>query len=548
MSFLRRSDAQQGQRGVALLIAVFSLLLISAVGVSLIVMSSTESAVTWNYKRSTAVFYAAQAGLEEARERLVVGTPDTIRGNPSFPNELLPVAGQMLYIVNPAPGDPAFSPQFGPALYFDAEYGKEFGVPLLPNPAQIVQASAMTQAGNLPPLDYKWVRITLKTEAMGGLDLNGDGVLDSIQAVRAQSTDNQCLPGMPRCTSDPNAPVTTRPVYRLTALALDPYGSKRMVQAEVAEMPVINPIGAIASQAGVTINGQFNSFGSWPPIVMATCGVGNAKTTIPTCGNYTGGKLVGDCTKPYDPATNTCGGVPRSSNDYCNAAPAVDGVASAGAINAGAGYSEVPDLGLSCDTTGPGCISTVSPHQATDPNIASWPYDMGQIMDLMKPPTTEPIFPNVKGVSCGVFDSNGNRTCSGQDVQIGTLPSTWPPPPNVQQLDNQPRYVYADVGPGGLLKLTGASKGSGILVVNGDLAIEAGFQWYGLVMVHGTVTFLGGGSTPTNVYGGVLAGKDINSANTNIGGSVSIVYSSCAYRYFSPNQPLRYLSFREIPQ
>ncbi len=540
MPFSRRPNSQQ-QRGVALLIAIFSVLLISAVGVALIVISGMETAINANYKRSTAVFYAAQAGLEEARERLVFNAPDTLRGNPSFPNEGLPVPGQMLYIVNPAPGDPAFNPQTGPAAYLDTEYQKEFGVPLLANPTQIVQSSALTTASNQPPLNYKWVRITLKTEAMTGVDLNGDGVLDNVTALRAMSTDSQCLPGMPNCTTDPSLPVTITPIYRATAFALDATGSKRMLQAEFAEVPTFNPNGAIASQAGVTLNGNFNAFGAWPPIVMATC----SKVTIPTCGGYVKGKVVGNCSNPYDPTTDTCNGVPRSHKDYCNVANGVDSVASAGNISSG-NYDLVPDQKSACATNDPGCIFTVSPQKALDPNIPNWPYNMDQIMNILAPPVTEPIT-NVSGVSCGTWTS-GNRTCNGQGVRIGTLPSTWPPPANVQQLDNQTRLVFADVGSSGLLKLTGASSGSGLIVVNGDLTIEGGFQWYGLIVVHGTVTFLGGGSTPTNIYGGVLAGKDVTNANTTTGGSVSIVYSSCAYRTFNQNQPLRYLSFREIPQ
>ena len=558
MSFLRRSDAQ-GQRGVALLIAVFSLLLISAVAVSLIVMSSTESAVTWNYKRSTAVFYASQAGLEEARERLVASAADTVRGNPMFPNEALPVPGQMLYIVNPAPGDPAFNPQTGPAAYLDTEYQQEcwathlVGTPCptiplpVPDPTKLTVSSAMATAGGLPPLNYKWVRITLKTEAASGVDLNGDGILDGTTAVRVQSTDNQCLPGMAGCTNDPNQVLTTSPVYRLTALALDPFGSRRMVQAEVAEMPVVNPNGAIASQAAVTINGNFNAFGAWPPIVTATCNSSSGKgVVVSTCGGYEKGQVVANCNVLYDPTTDTCAGVPRSHKDYCNVANAVNAVASAGSISAG-NYDEVPDKRASCTITGPGCISTVSPLLALNANVPNWPYNMDEIMAMFAPPVTEPIT-NVKGISCGAFDLNGNRTCNGQGVQIGTLPSPWPTPPNTQQANNVPRLVFADVGAGGLLKLTGESSGSGLLVVNGDLAIGAGFQWYGEILVHGVVTFLGGGATPTNVIGGLIAGKSVVNANTTTGGSVSVIYNSCAYRNFNLYQPLRYLSFREIPQ
>lgn len=539
------------QRGVALLIAIFSLVLISAVAISLIVMSGTESAINANYRRSTTAFYAAQAGLEEARERLLVNAPDTVRANPAFPNANPPnvITGQALYILNPAPGDPPFNPQTDPPTspYYDNEYQQEFGVAPAPNPLlnQVTNSSAMTTAGNLPPLPYKWVRITLKSEAMGGVDLNGDGILDPATPLLAQASNNQCLPTMPNCSTNPNlVPITSTPVYRLTAMALEPNGGKRMLQAEVTEMPIVNPVGAIASQAAVNLNGNFGAFGSWPPIVNASCGSGAKATTIPTCGSYVKGKVVGDCTNPYDPVTDTCNGLPRSHNDYCNAATAVDSVASAGTITAGASYSQVPDQSSACATTGPGCIFTSSPQKALDPNVP-WPYDMSQVIAALQPPVTEPVT-DFAGISCGTFDIYGNRICQGSGVQMGTLPSTWPPPPGATQLDNQPRYVFADVGRGGLLKLTGASSGSGLLVVDGDLQLNGGFQWYGLILVRGVVTFLGGGSTGTNVFGGVIAGRDVTNANTVTGGSVSIIYSSCAYRFNNQNQALRYLTFREI--
>lgn len=547
------------ERGVALLIAIFALILISGVAVSLIMMSGTESAINANYRRTTTAFYAAHAGIEEARERLVPCSPNSlwpatacanppVSADPLLTDNPPTVVGQIRYILNPAPGDPGYSPQAGPAPYTDTEYASEFPGTAPPNnPGQTVASAPMTTAGGQPPLPYKWVRITLKNEQMVGLDLDGNGMLDTVLPVRVDGRGRQCLQGAPGCTSNPNAPVTTRPVYRVTSYAIEPSGSRRLVQAEVALMPIINPNGAIASQAGVSINGNFNAFGAWPPIVQGDCGTGKAKATKDTCGSFSGGAIQPDCNNLYDPGTDTCNGVPRSHNDYCNVGSAVDSVSSAGAINTG-NYDEVPDSGTSCKTTGGGCIFTASPQQAVSPNQGNWPYDMDQIIDMLKPPITEPIQSVAPSVTCTTYDSFGNRSCSGQGVNLGTLPSPWPPLPNTQPTNNSPEVVYADVGKGGLLKLTGASSGSGILVVEGDLEVQAGFQWYGLIVVRGVVTFLGGGATSTNVVGGILAGTSVTNATTTTGGSVSVTYSSCAFRFNSQTLPLRYLSFREVTQ
>ncbi len=572
----KQTTRTQSQRGVALLIAIFSLLLISGAAIGMIIMSGTESAINANYRRSTVAFYHAYAGLEEARERLVPCSPNTFwpaaecvtpgssvdilfRDNP--PN----ASAQVVYVVNPNAAIPGEAPNFNPQLmpvgnYLrDAEIANEYS--LVPAPLARIpttSAAAMTTAGAQPPLDYKWVRVSLKTERMAGIDLNGDAILDEVLPVRIDGTGRQCLTGMPGCTSNLNVPISTRPVFRVTTLAVSPTGERRMLQAEMAQLPVINPNGAIASQAGVTLSGNFNAFGGWPPIVDATCGSGKAKTTGPTCGNMTKGNVAGDCTQPYsdggtpaDPTDDTCGGNPKPSGDFCNQGPATNTVTSAGNISSG-NYSTAPDSSTSCATSGvSGCMFTTTPNQSLVPNMPGWPYDMNQIINMLKPPVTEPIQQVDPAVTCGVYDANGNRTCSGATVNLGTLPSPWPPAAGTSPTNYTPKLTYADVGPGGVMKITAnGSIGSGILVVEGDLEVNGGLEFYGLIVVRGTVKFLGGGSGGANVIGGVLAGSSVTNVTgtTTTGGSVSITYSSCAFRFNNSALPLRYLSFREITQ
>jgi Tfp pilus assembly protein PilX len=74
------------------------------------------------------------------------------------------------------------------------------------------------------------------------------------------------------------------------------------------------------------------------------------------------------------------------------------------------------------------------------------------------------------------------------------------------------------------VKLAGGTSGCGILMVDGDLHINGGFHWYGIILVTGSVVFSGGGEK--NVTGGILAGGTV-SADT-MGGDASIVYCSAA--------------------
>src|SRR5437660_10932343 len=75
---MKRSLNQQS--GVALMFALFALFLLTAIALGLIYMTNTEGSVNANYPNDQALYFAAKAGLEEARNRLM----------PSNPNSLLP--------------------------------------------------------------------------------------------------------------------------------------------------------------------------------------------------------------------------------------------------------------------------------------------------------------------------------------------------------------------------------------------------------------------------------------------------------------------------
>ena len=67
--------------------------------------------------------------------------------------------------------------------------------------------------------------------------------------------------------------------------------------------------------------------------------------------------------------------------------------------------------------------------------------------------------------------------------------------------------------------------GQGILLVEGDLKVTGGFEFYGPVFVKGTLTTMGSGG---HFWGGVVAANaDLNDLNTVLGNAV-ITYSSCA--------------------
>src|SRR5215467_7522927 len=180
------------EAGIALLIAIFVLLLIAVVAIALIVSSSTESALAGNYRSSTGVYYAALAGVEEVRARLRANDPNSFR-KISPPGSFLPAPGTPLaicapvYVLNPGPG-PVVTPWDPANPYYDTQFGQEFGAacpaPLPPSPSPSTPSVWTSPTSGLnglpfPAPPYKWVRINAVSEKSMNLDVDADGLADS---------------------------------------------------------------------------------------------------------------------------------------------------------------------------------------------------------------------------------------------------------------------------------------------------------------------------------------------------------------------------------
>ena len=218
--------SRKSERGVALFIAIFALLLISVVALALMVMAGTETSLNSNYKSSVQVFYDARAGVEEARGRLW-------KGNPNFLGAALALnaatgtmdVGSVTYILNPAAGEVVNPTDMSSGnQYADRQYSSEWGGNPPTNPPTV--ASVSTQAGVPGPL-FKWVRITPRTEGSAGMDVNGDGALDNANPLYYDGTQQMLSNQIP-----PTA--TGYQVFEVTALAETPTGSQRLVQYNVA--------------------------------------------------------------------------------------------------------------------------------------------------------------------------------------------------------------------------------------------------------------------------------------------------------------------------
>jgi Tfp pilus assembly protein PilX len=222
-----RSRTANAQRGAALFIAIFTLLLISVIAIALVLLAGTETAIDANYRTSLQAFYNAKAGLEEGRGRIFGGSANPISASGFPASGATLTIGQAWYILNPAAGETVSPTTLATSnAYADFEYNSEWGIPV--TGAMVHTVASTSAVGGLIPASYKWVRITPRTEKSAGMDINGDGVTDNTNVVMYDGS-QQLLANQPS-----SAP--TYQVFTITALAVTPSGSRRMLQYNIAPL------------------------------------------------------------------------------------------------------------------------------------------------------------------------------------------------------------------------------------------------------------------------------------------------------------------------
>jgi len=94
------------------------------------------------------------------------------------------------------------------------------------------------------------------------------------------------------------------------------------------------------------------------------------------------------------------------------------------------------------------------------------------------------------------------------------------------------------------ITLSGNTMGCGILLVDGNLWLEGGFNWYGPILVTGSVHFTGGGNVSKQISGAILSGGSVDA--DLVGGNTNLKYCGAAINTQTANRPLRVLSWREV--
>src|SRR5215831_14193597 len=191
---MQTTFTQRRDRGIALLVAVFALLLLSVIGLGMMYGTNMESAINKNYRDKQSTMYAAMAGLQEARDRL---QPATLTITPPAVLPSLTATG-VVYLINPKNGETITPWDPSPDNpYRDTELCQEnilglsgtngvpcSGVGSLPpigNAAwrTVKDISSPANAAEgvwqfASPLDFKWVRISLKKNNMTPYSATGN--------------------------------------------------------------------------------------------------------------------------------------------------------------------------------------------------------------------------------------------------------------------------------------------------------------------------------------------------------------------------------------
>lgn len=457
----RKIVRKRKQAGTALLIAIFALLLISVVGIALLVSTGADSALAGNYRTSTGAYYAALAGLEEARGRLLWKNSDFINKSSNYSNLLAPSGvptwglTQVLYITNPGPGETVDPTSTVAANYPDTEYGHEFSWGLGGAIVNQIPSVSGVPSASLPGPSYKWVRINPVTEQSLNVDVNGDGALDSAAVLyydpaHADSS-YKPAPGLV-LSSPPSPPMPPTPTavqaLEITALAVLPSGSQKMLQYVVAPLIVsaqvssssVSPFNANFPAAltlagnGVSYTGPQTS--SFQINGQDQCGMNNLYYSVGYTNNADRSGIIASASPPTPP------GYPSDYQGYPASGPGSPPPASTGAAT----------------------IGNVNPTPATTLISPSW----------LTPASLDSLAQDVTKSADVVIDGVSSGPAHGSNLPTGMSPST-------------PMTVVVN----GNLDLTNwHGTGYGLLLVTGTFTYDADATWEGLVLIIGQGSFV----------------------------------------------------------
>jgi len=597
------------ERGMALLLTLFALLLLSAIGLFMVLSSMTETRIDTNYGTGLRAYYSARSGLEEARDRITY--PSTSTTKPGGLADLLPqdIAGDtngVLYVLNPAGGE-TVDPTDPTSPYFDDELCHDYNsgtprdikctmVPVVPNWQLAPQFSLAPASGQM---GYKWIRINIKTNRIADpyfVDQNLSGMPVDTRICWDGQTE-QLSPGGKNPSCDANGMQT---VYMLTALAATPQarglnGARKLLRAEIVA-PSIRPAGALTAtvvnlptSGGVPplaidgraydINGKAPTSNSCSQIAPLATDSGSTqleqalnqirKSIVQTANASCNADGTGLGANLCPPALWWVRGTNLSTTRFVTASSGTTSGTTGGGHDGHGGSDDdaAPigvSIGASCDPTSPNCythLDLAAPQlfgiaATTGPNV----------------PTVTPL-PNAVAPFVGnpgnqsdatIYQPSGSQTVIDQIAAVNNL---------VTASANQANYfkatsatlassygsstapaivVFSDLtvsDPTLRLQSGTTLTGYGVLVVRGSLEINGTLNWNGIVVITSATGHVTIGSGATGQINGALLmqpGATFNFPNATASGASSGPSFLISYSCEAIDLPFSTLPFKII--
>ena len=493
-TFSIRVSPRKAEAGMALVLVLLLLLLVSAIGLGMVFMSNTESAVNANYRDSQLSFFAMRSGMDEARDRIRQNSPWPIAPPTTMPG----TAGSIIYITNPAAGE-VVTPTVVGSKYFDDEFCHEYFATLagavsgtVNNPGAGVPCTAALPAGSVTvasispntgtasAVKFKWARITLKQNATFAAPngaLNAGMYVDSADIGDAfgtqpytqvcyQSINGNEIPvtrinngAYATCAQAFALGIDAGPVYVVTSLAVTPNGSRRMGQYEVATLNVQGPPVALGMDGPAAV---------YSPVSHSNNFFISGTDAAQVAGYAWNGPASSPCT-PSGPKT-----VPAITTGDANGVTNIDGTI--------AGTN--PTYSGCTNTLNPCTVSNGSGPPLNPPSVvnggatsfAGWssPTDLDNLVRSLGNQADVTYSCGIGGVA---NPTNGVTAACSPAGALGTDASP------------QVTYVNGDFN-------YGNASGAGVLIVTGTLSFTGNATFDGLILVigQGAMSENGGGN------------------------------------------------------
>lgn len=489
-----RARKKSSERGIAMFMCIFALLLVTGVVLAMLASSDNETVINQNYRETQVAYFAAKAGLNEAVSRLNAATITA--------PTIMPAAGAagVVYIINKKSASEVVTPWDMGSTYADTELCKEnflasvantgIGVPCAAVPSGTYYTSYTSTSpftSTAGALDYKWVRVTLKGNSSNYPYYTNTSAASATLATQVCSSYSAqaLLPsGAASCQA-----AAMQPVYVVTSLAVTPRGTRRMAQMEITKV-VLPPL-----PGALTFNGPGSTL-----------------------------------TPPYD--------APNSNGFYINGN---DHGGCGGTNHAAVGSTDTATNNQIIGAIPNGRLDHYTGVGSTTPDVEV--ISQTQLGDWTSPAAIEALAARFKllASSSNVYTpETRSGATSWTDINIGSQAT--------------PQITFVD----GDLSMTGSTRGGGVLIVTGRLSLSGNSGFYGVILAigKGYIEVNGGGSGEFD--GGVLvahtrdnSGNVLTSLGNPIvdwsgGGGNGIYYNQCAINAAQNNLGFKVMANREL--